>query len=336
MLHWLKRSRDEISRAAPGKLRVWVDIDDNTVKIKDEFAVVRTLGNGIKSIAMTGSTGLADTYTITRDDNAETTFSVTNGRGIASIEAPAAAGQPNTTDTYTVNYNDGSTSQFVVRNGRDGIDGQDGLVLSVNGISAAAVVLDTDDIAEGAANLYHTTARAAAAAPVQSVNGQTGAVTVAAGTNNMAVSNTARGAAFSTAVTTVASLPITGGTVQAGDTYFVRVRAQVTNTTATSNLVATLAVGATAVATLTQALGGTSRTNQPVLLEGSVTFLSATSAEATVRAFASAAVAFDALAGSAASVAVSTAANTDVNVKLNTSATTSTLTVAQVLIYKEK
>lgn len=53
--------------------------------------------------------------------------------------------------------------------------GAGGAVDSVNG-QTGVVVLDTDDVAEGATNLYHTPARAAAAAPVQSVNGQTGAV----------------------------------------------------------------------------------------------------------------------------------------------------------------
>lgn len=38
----------------------------------------------------------------------------------------------------------------------------------------------TDDLAEGTANLYHTPERAAAAAPVQSVNGQIGAVEISA------------------------------------------------------------------------------------------------------------------------------------------------------------
>lgn len=50
-------------------------------------------------------------------------------------------------------------------------------VSSVNGQSGT-VVLTTDNVPEGATNLYHTTARAAAAAPVQSVNSQTGAVTL--------------------------------------------------------------------------------------------------------------------------------------------------------------
>ena len=53
--------------------------------------------------------------------------------------------------------------------------GGSGAVDSVNG-QTGVVVLDTDDVAEGASNLYFTNARASAAAPVQSVNGQTGAV----------------------------------------------------------------------------------------------------------------------------------------------------------------
>lgn len=55
--------------------------------------------------------------------------------------------------------------------------GAGGAVDSVNG-QTGVVVLDTDDISEGAVNLYFTTGRAAAAAPVQSVDGQTGAVSL--------------------------------------------------------------------------------------------------------------------------------------------------------------
>lgn len=50
---------------------------------------------------------------------------------------------------------------------------------SVNG-QTGAVVLDTDDIAEGVSNLYFTNGRASAAAPVQTVDGQTGAVSLTA------------------------------------------------------------------------------------------------------------------------------------------------------------
>lgn len=55
--------------------------------------------------------------------------------------------------------------------------GAGGAVDSVNG-QTGVVVLDTDDIAEGASNLYFTNGRAAAAAPVQTVDGQTGAVSL--------------------------------------------------------------------------------------------------------------------------------------------------------------
>ena len=54
-----------------------------------------------------------------------------------------------------------------------------GSVDSVNG-ATGVVVLDTDDIDEGATNLYYTDARAEAAAPVQTVDGQTGAVSLSA------------------------------------------------------------------------------------------------------------------------------------------------------------
>lgn len=53
--------------------------------------------------------------------------------------------------------------------------GGGGAVDSVNG-QTGVVVLDTDDIDEGATNLYFTNGRAAAAAPVQTVDGQTGTV----------------------------------------------------------------------------------------------------------------------------------------------------------------
>jgi hypothetical protein len=46
-------------------------------------------------------------------------------------------------------------------------------------IEISAAPGSTDFVAEGTSNLYHTTARAAAAAPVQSVAGRTGAVTLA-------------------------------------------------------------------------------------------------------------------------------------------------------------
>jgi hypothetical protein len=54
-----------------------------------------------------------------------------------------------------------------------------GAVDSVNG-ETGVVVLDTDDIDEGVTNLYFTNGRASAAAPVQTVDGQTGTVSLTA------------------------------------------------------------------------------------------------------------------------------------------------------------
>ena len=52
-------------------------------------------GNGIKSIAKTGSDGLVDTYTITFTDGTSTTFTVTNG----------ASGSATTPTSFKVNFN---------------------------------------------------------------------------------------------------------------------------------------------------------------------------------------------------------------------------------------
>lgn len=52
-------------------------------------------GNGIKSIAKTGSDGLVDTYTITFTDGTSTTFTITNG----------ASGSATTPTTFKVNFN---------------------------------------------------------------------------------------------------------------------------------------------------------------------------------------------------------------------------------------
>jgi hypothetical protein len=56
---------------------------------------------------------------------------------------------------------------------------QNGVVMQVNGKTGSSITLNTSDIAEGS-NLYFTNARASAAAPVQTVNGQSGAVVLSA------------------------------------------------------------------------------------------------------------------------------------------------------------
>ena len=59
-------------------------------------------GTNIKSVEKSASDGLTDTYTITLTDGSKSSFNVTNGKGISSIEKTSA-------NTYTINYNDGTT-----------------------------------------------------------------------------------------------------------------------------------------------------------------------------------------------------------------------------------
>lgn len=66
------------------------------------------------------------------------------------------------------------------------------------GRTSGQVAATTDDLPEGSSNLYFTNARAAAAAPVQSVNGQTGAVSITPA--NIGAATAAQGAKADTAV----------------------------------------------------------------------------------------------------------------------------------------
>lgn len=74
-------------------------------------------GNGIASVAKTGTSGLTDTYTITYTNTNTSTFDVKNGKGITNI---AKTGTSGLVDTYTITYNDGTTSTFEITNGEDG------------------------------------------------------------------------------------------------------------------------------------------------------------------------------------------------------------------------
>lgn len=450
MLHWLKRAASGIANASPGKVRLFVDAADGTYKQKDENGVVKVLGNGIKSIALQSTSGLTKTYRITRDDNSIFDFSVTDGRSINTITAPATPGVAGALDTYTINYNDGSTSTFVVRNGTNGLNGTgqpaanapttiqpdatgaigtrtdfyaledhrheidaatavglnggsesgEGTSTSfaradhthaiANGGTPSTITPDaaadqgtstslarsdhTHAIAadvpvalgaaaaegtsssfsradhvhlnpviahEGSADphpQYTTTAEAAAAAPVQSVNGQTGAVTVAAGTDNKAETRSSATASASTAVTTIQSHAIADGEIVPGSEYEFWASLRVINTTTATNIVVTLSVGATNVLVLTQALGTTARASPGGAVEiyGRITFYSTTQAECYIRAFTPVAVAFDAAANTSAPITVSAAGATTLNLQVNTSGATSTFIARQATIQRIK
>lgn len=79
----------------------------------------------------------------------------------------------------------------------------------------------TDSVPEGSVNLYHTTARAAAAAPVQSVAGRTGTVTLAKGDVGLAnVDNTSD---VNKPVSTAQQTALDGKASKAGDTFIDKV-----------------------------------------------------------------------------------------------------------------
>ncbi len=86
-------------------------------------------GSSIQSIAKTGTNGLEDTYTITLTDGSTSTFTVTNGNGIASVVLQSGTHAPGTTDTYKITFTNGEYTTFSVYNGLNGA----GTVVTVNG-----------------------------------------------------------------------------------------------------------------------------------------------------------------------------------------------------------
>ena len=79
---------------------------------------------GIQSIEKTGTSGLTDTYRITYSDASTTTYTVTNGNGIANITWTTSGTSGNGQyHNGTITYTDGTTSTIQIR---DGIKGNAG------------------------------------------------------------------------------------------------------------------------------------------------------------------------------------------------------------------
>lgn len=307
-----------------------------TNDVADSVTIAATIAAQNQFAAV--SVGTTPTPTVLQADTAADTLSINAGTGI-SLTADAA------TDTLSI-VNAGVTSNVA------------GTGISVSGATGAVTVTNTgvtslttssglsaNTNATGAVSITNTGVTSVAAGTgigvsastggvtisntgVTSVNGSTGAVSTI-GANS--TTNTARSAAITTTVTTVGTRAVTGAA--AGNKWRFEAVGLVTNTVTASNLVITLAFGATAVITLTQALGTTARTNLPVFIGGILHLTSATTAEGFVQAFASSAVAFNVSAAPAAAVTV---AATDVNMKVNTSAASSTFTLTSFSIEQVK
>lgn len=89
-----------------------------TGQILENWLLAMAQGHGgIQNISKTGTSTLVDTYTIEFSDDTETTFTVTNGKGISNVTKTDAVA-PSLTDTYTITYNDGTSYSFEVDNGK--------------------------------------------------------------------------------------------------------------------------------------------------------------------------------------------------------------------------
>lgn len=96
-------------------------------------------GDGIASIAKTGTSGVTDTYTITRDSGLTTTFTVKNGTsikpsGIADTGVTRTDDQGRTQHKFSVTLTDNSKSYFWITDGKDGL----GTVNTVAGVAPDA------------------------------------------------------------------------------------------------------------------------------------------------------------------------------------------------------
>lgn len=119
-------------------------VDTYTVTYERGASTTFTVTNGssIYSVSKSESNGLADTYVIVLTNGNRHEFTVTNGRGITRVEAISAAHTPGTSDQYRFHFNDGTYTDIPVYNGKDG----SGAVDSVNG-KTGAVTLEASDLA---------------------------------------------------------------------------------------------------------------------------------------------------------------------------------------------
>lgn len=317
----------------------------NAVDIRGAVGATGPAANSFTNIAVTGQNTVVA-------DQANDTLTLVAGANITLTTNDA-------TDSITISSTSVATNAFGVVTGNTGtatadlptdtlaITGGTGISTAATDTPDGLVITNTDTGSaartahEAAADphpQYTTTAEAAAAAPVQSVNGQTGNVTVAAGTNNNATTRTAPTASASTAVTTIASLPIAAGEIVAGSEYEFFASLRVINTTTATNSVVTVSVGATNVLVLTQANGTTAAAapGAPVQIYGRITFYSATQAECVIHFAKSQAVAANVILNTSAPITVAAATATTIDLKYNTSGTTATFIARQATIQRIK
>lgn len=279
--------------------------------------------NAFTNIAVTGQNTVSA-------EQANDTLTLVAGTNISLVTNDA-------TDSITINSTSVATNGFGVITGNTGTataDTPTDTLAITGGTGISTTATDTPD------GLVITNTGVTSV----SVNGgaaQTGDVSIStppAGTDNTAVTRTAPTASASTALTTLISFPITGGSIVAGSEFEFSASLRVINTTTATNSVVTLSVGATNILVLTQANGGTAAAapGAAVFVRGRITFYSATAAEAVIHFGKSQAVAANIFLNTSASATVVTAANTTLDLKYNTSGTTATFICRQATIQRVK
>lgn len=174
---------------------------------------------------------------------------------------------------------------------------------------------------------FTTPAEAAAAAPVQSVNGQTGAVVVPAPLNANRVGLFAS-TANSTAVQPFLTLTIPANRIVAGATYSFFVAGTQSQSAAATNVVFTVQVNGTTVATATVAGGTAAQTNRGLTAEGMLQF---TAAGAGGQVMGGIQAVVTGIAANGQTNVAGVAVNTTANVTITLTAQTSTANAANII-----
>lgn len=187
MLEFERRSPASVQNPDTGSDVLFLD-NDGVFYTKDDTGALTVLGRGIASIALTGTAGLVDTYTITFSGGTTQTYTVTNGAdgvGMPATNAPSKIDPDDAADIGT------RTGFFALEDHQHQIDAAAPVALGASAAEGTSAAFSRADhvhlnpvIAHEAAGdphpQYTTPAEASAVAPVQSVFGRSGTVTALA------------------------------------------------------------------------------------------------------------------------------------------------------------
>lgn len=277
MLHLLKRTlasvtgnkipnTDELGMF-PGTNGLWYSVDSAGNKT--------LLGRGIKSVALQGTSGLAKTYRITLDDDSTFDFTITDGAAGVIQTVNGKTGAAVTLNASDVGA-DASGAAAAARAAHEAASDPHLQYLTegrgnarYDALGAATSAVATHVGASDPHPQYTTAGEAAAAAPVQSVDGRAGAVSFLRSTRSAEFVSTANNAT----VQAVLSLVVPAARVAAGLTLMLELWGTQTNVaTSGGNNSVLVQVNGTTIATATVAVGTTAQTNRNWSASGLVAF----------------------------------------------------------------